>query len=315
MKKNEKVKSKKGFSLVETMISIFVFSFVGVMLAGSFASFLKSYATAKKTQKSAESAQYAMNLISKTMRASVVESVSSTRIQMYDNSQGLCVVYEYDGSVVKFGSISKPSIEACTWSIALSPLTNAGDIKGMKFTSTNGTATTHGKVMVFVQLSGGGVVQSSVSLRQVGAFFVATCSDGIQNGTETGVDCGGSCSACVAAPTCSDGVKNGTETGVDCGGSCSACVAAPTCSDGVQNGTETGVDCGGSCVACVAAPTCSDGVKNGTETGVDCGGLCSACTYVWTCDSACWSGITNTDKATCDWDCQDHCSDSSLQCY
>ena len=27
----------------------------------------------------------------------------------------------------------------------------------------------------------------------------ATCSDGIQNGTETGIDCGGSCSACAVA--------------------------------------------------------------------------------------------------------------------
>ena len=105
-----------------------------------------------------------------------------------------------------------------------------------------------------------------------------TCTDGVKNGTETGVDCGGSCPACAPVPTCSDGVKNGTETGVDCGGSCPACAPAPTCSDGVKNGTETGVDCGGSCPACAPVPTCTDGVKNGTETGVDCGGSCAACT-------------------------------------
>ncbi|MCB0654290.1 MAG: hypothetical protein KDC85_23625 [Saprospiraceae bacterium] len=48
----------------------------------------------------------------------------------------------------------------------------------------------------------------------------ATCSDGIQNGNETGVDCGGDCAAC---PTCDDGIMNGDETGVDCGGSCDPC--------------------------------------------------------------------------------------------
>lgn len=49
-----------------------------------------------------------------------------------------------------------------------------------------------------------------------------TCTDGIQNGDETGIDCGGS--ECAACPTCSDGIQNGDETGVDCGGSaCSAC--------------------------------------------------------------------------------------------
>lgn len=84
----------------------------------------------------------------------------------------------------------------------------------------------------------------------VQASTAATCSDEVQNGNETGVDCGGSCSAC---PTCSDGIQNQDETGVDCGGAtCSAC---PTCSDGLQNGDETGVDCGGSCSACVAAAT------------------------------------------------------------
>lgn len=71
-----------------------------------------------------------------------------------------------------------------------------------------------------------------------------TCSDGIMNGDETGVDCGGSCSVC---PTCTDTVSNGDETGVDCGGSCAAC---PTCADGAQNGDEAGADCGGSCPAC-----------------------------------------------------------------
>jgi uncharacterized protein (TIGR02145 family) len=82
-----------------------------------------------------------------------------------------------------------------------------------------------------------------------------TCSDGIQNGTETGVDCGGAtCPACPITPTCSDGIQNGTEAGVDCGGvTCPACPIIPTCSDGIQNGTETGIDCGG-----VTCPACND---------------------------------------------------------
>lgn len=56
----------------------------------------------------------------------------------------------------------------------------------------------------------------------------------------------------VSMPTCSDGIQNGDETGVDCGGtSCPPCMTMPTCSDGIQNGDETGVDCGGSvCMPC-----------------------------------------------------------------
>ncbi|MTB51609.1 cohesin domain-containing protein [Lewinella sp. W8] len=86
-----------------------------------------------------------------------------------------------------------------------------------------------------------------------------TCNDGIQNGNETGVDCGGDCAPC---PTCDDGIQNGDETGVDCGGSCDPCT---TCDDGVQNGDETGVDCGGSCMPCdMGTNNCGDDATNFT---------------------------------------------------
>ena len=58
------------------------------------------------------------------------------------------------------------------------------------------------------------------------------------------------------APTCTDGIQNGDETGIDCGGSCAPCTVDPTCDDGIQNGDETGVDCGGSsCAPCQTACT------------------------------------------------------------
>ena len=53
-----------------------------------------------------------------------------------------------------------------------------------------------------------------------------TCNDGIQNQNETGIDCGGPCTACEQTPTCSDGIQNQGETGVDCGGPCTACQQA-----------------------------------------------------------------------------------------
>lgn len=113
-----------------------------------------------------------------------------------------------------------------------------------------------------------------------------TCNDGVQNGNETGVDCGGP--DCPACPTCNDGIQNGDETDVDCGGSCPAC---PTCNDGIQNGDETGIDCGGS--DCPACPTCNDGIQNGNETGVDCGGSCPAC-------PTCNDGVQNGNETGVD---------------
>jgi hypothetical protein len=126
--------------------------------------------------------------------------------------------------------------------------------------------------------------------------FCATpiCNDGVQNGAETAVDCGGSCSPCAvgqtcnlgadcqsgvcqggvcAAPTCVDAVANGAETATDCGGpSCPACADGLTCAVGAD--CQSGVCTGGHC----QAPVCNDGVKNGAETAVDCGGgACPAC--------------------------------------
>ena len=55
--------------------------------------------------------------------------------------------------------------------------------------------------------------------------YVATCRDGIQNGDELAVDCGGPCDACPAIPeTCNDGIKNQDEEDIDCGGPCTSCV-------------------------------------------------------------------------------------------
>jgi len=126
--------------------------------------------------------------------------------------------------------------------------------------------------------------------------YAPRCDDGVRNGNETGVDCGGSCVPC---PTCDDDVQNGRETGMDCGGSCVPC---PTCDDNIRNQDETDVDCGGSCEPCdlgkaCRAPfdclskscigkrcqeaSCADGIVNQDEEGIDCGGSCVPCT---TCD-------------------------------
>ena len=119
-----------------------------------------------------------------------------------------------------------------------------------------------------------------------------SCSDGRQNGTESDLDCGGSCGACSAGLTCA--VSDDCQSGI-----CAAAVcAASTCTDGRDNGDETDVDCGGNCTACAnglgcavgsdcesgvctdgtcQTPTCADGVANGSETAVDCGGACGPC--------------------------------------
>src|SRR5690606_27126916 len=72
----------------------------------------------------------------------------------------------------------------------------------------------------------------------------------------------------VCAPAaCNDGVRNGDELDVDCGGGCGLCPGEATI-DPFVCASLVAVD--GRCVA----PACDDGVLNGDETSVDCGGSC-----------------------------------------
>jgi hypothetical protein len=146
----------------------------------------------------------------------------------------------------------------------------------------------------------------------------STCTDAKKGGTETDVDCGGSCPKCAqgkacaaagdcssgvcnakvcAAPSCTDTVKNGTETDADCGGSCSPCGDGKACT--VAGDCATGL-CDSTTKKCLPI-TCSDTIKNGTETDVDCGGTCSKCTDNKTCAAAtdCASGVCDNTTKKC----------------
>lgn len=101
-----------------------------------------------------------------------------------------------------------------------------------------------------------------------------TCDDGIQNGTETGIDCGGTNPNCDACPP--DGCTDATAHNYDPNapnddGSCM------TCSDGIQNGDETGVDCGGTNPEC---GPCGDLCINALE--IACGDVMSGNTGDYT---------------------------------
>lgn len=101
------------------------------------------------------------------------------------------------------------------------------------------------------------------------------CLDGACVECLTGESCAsGICEAsgACAAPACDDGVMNGTETDLDCGGSCSPCPDLAQCV--VAEDCESGICGGGHC----ETPSCYDSVQNGDESDVDCGGtLCGPC--------------------------------------
>jgi hypothetical protein len=140
----------------------------------------------------------------------------------------------------------------------------------------------------------------------------SSCDNGIQDGDETAIDCGGSCdNACGDGQGC--GSADDCMSGVCEGGVCQP----PACDDMVLNGDETDIDCGGPvCMPCddgedcvidtdcasnvcgegntCDPATCEDGVQNGDETDVDCGGAtCAPCDDGEDCidDMDCMSGM------------------------
>ena len=159
-----------------------------------------------------------------------------------------------------------------------------------------------------------------------GSTFPSSCSDGVLNGFESDVDCGGldcpGCTtglrctsvthcashACVAglcvAPSCTDTIANGSESDVDCGGSCDPCDLGDGCRSSTDCVTHA---CSSTSSTCVE-PTCFDGTENDTETDVDCGGGCVAnCADTKACGVAadCQSGVC-TDQACTAPSCVDH---------
>jgi hypothetical protein len=106
-----------------------------------------------------------------------------------------------------------------------------------------------------------------------------SCSDGVQNGTETDTDCGGNdleCSRCPSGDSCQ---VDGDCASQNCTGQ--VCIS---CGDGVRNGGETDIDCGGAdpaCIRCAPGDTCSadaDCASGACQNGTCCGGSQGDCT-------------------------------------
>jgi len=141
-----------------------------------------------------------------------------------------------------------------------------------------------------------------------------TCDDGLRNGDETHLDCGGSCPPCADGqgcvdlsdctsmvcrsgfclmPSCADAMLNGDEIAVDCGagGTCPGCPGGIPC-------TTTADQClSGLCDGGTRSDTsCSGGMMNADESDLDCGGsICTGCpgtaTAPWTRTAAASSAM------------------------
>ncbi len=161
---------------------------------------------------------------------------------------------------------------------------------------------------------------------QLNLCVTSACDDQVQDGSETDVDCGGTCAPCpdhdkckvdadcqsdacslsgtCTPASCTDGILNEGETDVDCGGPvCGAegklCGTGKTCAKAADCQSD---NCDTTVAHVCKAPTCIDGILNEGETDIDCGG--PSC-----------GGCVNGKKCVGDGDCiSQGCSITSLTC-
>ncbi|MDD9953877.1 MAG: hypothetical protein OXR66_06090 [Candidatus Woesearchaeota archaeon] len=161
-------------------------------------------------------------------------------------------------------------------------------------------------------------VAKTITVLPPAACITDPCTNGVKDGNEVDIDCGGSCPACLSCTADSDCAPNICENNV--------CVRPPVdlCKNSVKDDGEEGVDCGGSCPACIECAAnieclsgvctvegsclpnpinhCENNVQDADEIGVDCGGSCAVCAPP---EELCTNGVQDTEED--DVDCGGSC--------
>lgn len=179
---------KRGFSFLEIMISIFIFSLMMTTISITFASLFENYRNSRAIQMNLENAQFIINTMAKSLRTSSVISNTASSIKFYNYSDSNCFSYKFEDNslqvaLVSIDSVSYPTVEerkaqcnsaSLTYS---NILTNVNDANFSVIQSSEGTPNVMGKVTVSIDVcanSGSECsesvhdrarIQSSVSLR------------------------------------------------------------------------------------------------------------------------------------------------------
>ena len=112
-----------------------------------------------------------------------------------------------------------------------------------------------------------------------------SCTNGLKDDGEEGLDCGGVCptkctgAVCMSNTECGSGSCTGNACAPPAGKTCGVGAPVPTCNDGeaceLDKDCKSGF-CDGAKCATPASESHSDGKKNSGETGIDCGGSVKA---------------------------------------
>lgn len=110
-------KTKKGFTLVEMLISVFIFVIVMTATVTVFVKQSSAHRYGRTVQKNLENAQFAFNFVAKTLRTSAVAAgsygganeftahQSTDEIYVYDFSQAACFHFYFVGDALRYQKV------------------------------------------------------------------------------------------------------------------------------------------------------------------------------------------------------------------
>lgn len=161
------VKNRKGFSLIEMMLAVLIFSLVMTATMSVFVSVIKVKSRAKDAQRNMEDAKYALELMSKTLRTSTIISCNNidkdqcgnsivNSIEVYDYSQNLCVRYLYNTGTDKLSwgtrDAGASGVDGCNPAPAAVNALTGSFITYWRVVAKPSDATTVGQVTITLQM-------------------------------------------------------------------------------------------------------------------------------------------------------------------
>ncbi|MCX6765711.1 MAG: type II secretion system protein [Candidatus Moranbacteria bacterium] len=160
---DKKMNTIRGFTLIEVIVAMFVFVIIMTTVSGIFGRAFQGYRSAKVIQRDLEAAQYAINLIAKSLRTSSVASpigqnLTTSSVRIFDYSQNKCIRYAFSGTEITLESADDPGdsapdkIDWCTTTSLSSPASiTSGTVTG-NFYSTSSDPTIVGKVTIALKV-------------------------------------------------------------------------------------------------------------------------------------------------------------------
>jgi prepilin-type N-terminal cleavage/methylation domain-containing protein len=195
MIKGKKTKNTRGFSIIELLVAVFIFTVIIMAATSTFTNTFSTWKKTRQTQADLEKARTALETIGKSIRMSNQLKYSSDTLSMFNNSQNKCIRYNSDvgGSLVSTTCTpTEANIEATTYDCEADNETDdcGGDNYGNQVTLISSDAilnfnveetdvSSHkiGKATMSILVGTGAQqrrIQTTVSFRDYKEFFYTT---------------------------------------------------------------------------------------------------------------------------------------------